>query len=202
MGHLRELLIFSWDLPGIHEVYMLINFFFFSCYSFITRGGGDSAKTQKGCCCCYCSVTQSCLTLCDPMDCSMPGFPVLHHLPDFVQTYVHRVGDATQHSVVSFSSCLQSLPASGTFPMRKVERERMIFPPLQNLAFWDHYIIPVTPVTKSLWGYPRKLPAKPSLPRELQTKNASCHFTKQRMLQPSVTAATPRGEPWGNSRWK
>ena len=32
------------------------------------------------CCCCCCSVTQSYLTLCDPMDCSMPGFPVLHYL--------------------------------------------------------------------------------------------------------------------------
>ena len=33
-------------------------------------------------------VSQSCLTLCDPMDCSMPGFPVLHHLPEFAQTHV------------------------------------------------------------------------------------------------------------------
>ena len=34
----------------------------------------------------HCSVAQSCLTLCDPMDCSMPGFPVLHYLPEFSQT--------------------------------------------------------------------------------------------------------------------
>ena len=40
-----------------------------------------------------CSVAQSCLTLCDPMDCSMPGFPVLHHLPEFAQTHVRGVGD-------------------------------------------------------------------------------------------------------------
>ena len=32
--------------------------------------------------------------LCDPMDCSMPGFPVLYYLPEFTQTHVHRVGDA------------------------------------------------------------------------------------------------------------
>ena len=38
--------------------------------------------------CCY-SVAQSCLTLCDPMDFSTPGFPVLHHLPEFAQTHVH-----------------------------------------------------------------------------------------------------------------
>ena len=37
--------------------------------------------STKKCCCC--SVAQCCLTLCDPMDCSMPVFPVLHHLPEF-----------------------------------------------------------------------------------------------------------------------
>jgi len=36
-----------------------------------------------------CSVTQSCLTLCDSVDCSTPGFPVLHYLPEFAQTHVH-----------------------------------------------------------------------------------------------------------------
>ena len=45
-----------------------------------------------------CSVTQPCLTLFDPVDCSTPGFPVLHHLPDFVQTHVHWVDDAIQPS--------------------------------------------------------------------------------------------------------
>ena len=44
------------------------------------------------------SVTQSCPTLRDPMDCSPPGLPVLHHLPEFAQTPVHRVGDAIQPS--------------------------------------------------------------------------------------------------------
>ena len=44
------------------------------------------------------SVTQSCLTLCDPMDCSTPGFSVLHHLPEFAQTRVHWVSDAIQPS--------------------------------------------------------------------------------------------------------
>ena len=45
-----------------------------------------------------CSVTKLCLTLCDPMDCSTPGFPVLHHLSELAQTHVHRVGDAIQPS--------------------------------------------------------------------------------------------------------
>ena len=42
------------------------------------------------CHCGRCSVTKSCPTLCDPMDCSAPGFPVLHYLPEFAQIYVQR----------------------------------------------------------------------------------------------------------------
>ena len=44
------------------------------------------------------SSVQSLPILCDPMDCSMPGFPVHHQLPELVQTHVHRVGDAIQPS--------------------------------------------------------------------------------------------------------
>ena len=47
---------------------------------------------------CFCSVSQSCLTLPDAMDYSRPGFPVLHYLPEFVQTHVHWVSDAIQSS--------------------------------------------------------------------------------------------------------
>ena len=43
-------------------------------------------------------VTQSCPTLCDPIDCSMPGFPVHHQFPEPTQTHVHRVSDAIQPS--------------------------------------------------------------------------------------------------------
>ena len=66
---------------------------------------------------CCCSVTQSCLTLCDPMDCSTPCFPVLHYLLEFVQIHVHWVSDAILSFVIFFSSCLQSFPASGSFLM-------------------------------------------------------------------------------------
>ena len=90
---------------------------------------------------CCCSVAKLCLTLC----CSKPGFPVLHYLPEFAHTHVHRVSDVTQpshpllspppltlnltqnqsqwgqptisSSVTHFSSCPQSFPASGSFPM-------------------------------------------------------------------------------------
>ena len=44
----------------------------------------------------FSSVAQSCLTLCDPMNHSTPGLPVHHQLPEFIQTHLHRVGDAIQ----------------------------------------------------------------------------------------------------------
>ena len=46
----------------------------------------------------FSSVTQSCPTLCDPMNHSMPGLPVHHNLPEFTQTHEHRVSDAIQPS--------------------------------------------------------------------------------------------------------
>ena len=58
-----------------------------------------------------CSVTQSCLILCDPMDCSTPGFLVLHHLLEFAQTQCplsQWCHPTISSSVVPFSSCLQS----------------------------------------------------------------------------------------------
>ena len=67
----------------------------------------------------FSSVAPLCPTLCGPMNCSTPGLTVHHQLPEFTQTRVHCVGNAIQHShpVIPFSSRLQSLPASGSFPM-------------------------------------------------------------------------------------
>ena len=67
----------------------------------------------------FSSVTQSCPSLCDPMDCSKPGLPVHHQLLEFTQTHVHWVNDGIQPFVfcIPFSSCLQSFPAAGSFPM-------------------------------------------------------------------------------------
>ena len=69
-------------------------------------------------CHCCCSVTKSCPALCDSMNCSTPGCPVLHYLLEFAQTHIHWVDDAIQPSFATpFSSCLQSFPASGSFPV-------------------------------------------------------------------------------------
>ena len=46
----------------------------------------------------FTSVTQSCPILCDAMDCSMPGFPIHHQIPELTQTHVHLVSDAIQPS--------------------------------------------------------------------------------------------------------
>ena len=65
-------------------------------------------------------MAQSCLTLCDPMDCSTPGFPVLHHLLECAQTHVHWVGDAIppSHPLSSPSPPAFSLSQhQGLFPV-------------------------------------------------------------------------------------
>ena len=74
-------------------------------------------------CSCCCSFTEPCSTACDPMDCSTAGFPVLHHLLKLAQSHVHWVSEAIHpsisSSVVPFSSCLRSFPASGSFQMNQ-----------------------------------------------------------------------------------
>ena len=73
--------------------------------------------------CCCCSVAKSCLTVCNPMDCSMPGSSALHYLPEVCSSscplnwwcYLTISSSAT-----SFSGCLQSFPASGSFPMSQL----------------------------------------------------------------------------------
>ena len=66
----------------------------------------------------FSSVAQPCLTFCNPMDCSTPGFPVLHNLPEFAQTHVHLVSDAIQ----------PSYPLLHPFPLPSVFPSMGIFP--------------------------------------------------------------------------
>ena len=62
------------------------------------------------------SVAQSCLTLCNPMDCSTPGLPVHHQLLELAQTHVHWVGDASNHFIL----CLPLLLLPSIFPSIRV----------------------------------------------------------------------------------
>ena len=66
-----------------------------------------------------CSVTELCMTLCNPMDWSTLGLPVSHYLLEFAQVHVHCIGDAIQpsHPATLFFCCPQSFPASGSFPV-------------------------------------------------------------------------------------
>jgi len=70
----------------------------------------------------FSSVTQSCLTLCNPVDCSTPGLAVLHQLLELGQTHVHRVGDSIQPSHPLSSSLLlpSMLPSNRVFSNESV----------------------------------------------------------------------------------
>ena len=96
-------------------MYHLMKHFLYSClcnrfFSLITSG----LTTIKFC---SCWVTQSSPTLCNRMDCSMPGLPVPHHLPKFAQVHVHSISDAIQasHSLMPSSSALSLSQHQGLF---------------------------------------------------------------------------------------
>ena len=76
---------------------------------------GAVISSALGCC----SVAKSCLTFCNPMDCSTPGFPVLHYLPEFAGFMSTESVMPSNHLILlaPFSSCPQPFPASGSFPM-------------------------------------------------------------------------------------
>ena len=92
------------------------------CWDVMTLSRSVSPNSLDSRFLCCCSVAKSCTSLCDHVNCSTPGFPVLPHLPEFAQIRVHWVGDAIQpsHPVTPFSSYPQSFPASGSFPMSQL----------------------------------------------------------------------------------
>ena len=65
---------------------------------FLPQKGNESLALLSNLVVQFSSVCQSCPTLCDPMDCSTPVFPVLCQFPEFAQTHVHQVGDVIQPS--------------------------------------------------------------------------------------------------------
>ena len=85
--------LLSWNQKPLKSTCVVIPF-----YRMRTVPKYLSKVTGRGSCLQFSSIAQSCLTLCDPVDCSTPGLPVHHQLPEFTQTYVHWVGDAIQPS--------------------------------------------------------------------------------------------------------
>ena len=94
--------------------------------------------------CCW--VAKSCLTLCDPMDCSISGFLVLHYLLEFAQTHVHRVGDTIQPScpLLPPSPVALNLCQHQGLPMR-----RLFALGDQGIGAWAS--APVLPVNIQCW---------------------------------------------------
>ena len=96
----------------------------------------------------FSSVAQSCPTLCDPMNCNMPGLPVHHQLLEFTQTHIHPVGDAIQpsHPLSSpFSSCPQSFQVSGSFPVSQLFTSG-------GQSIWVSASTPVLPMNTQDWS--------------------------------------------------
>ena len=100
----------TWSKNGHTELEGFMRYFYIFYFIFLSHVNFE-ASVQ------FSSVAQSCPTLCDPKNCSTPGLPIHHQLPEFTQTQVHWISDAISSTVVPFSSCPQSLPASESFPM-------------------------------------------------------------------------------------
>ena len=82
--------------------------------------------------CCRCSVVQSCRALCDPTDCSTPGFPVHHQLLELAWTHVHQVGDTIQPSIL----CHPLLLPPSIFPSIRVFSDELVLP-LRWPKYWS-----------------------------------------------------------------
>ena len=98
---------------------IIIKSYFHTCATEYKNVGYRMQRCPVHSICYCCSVTKSFLTLCDPMDCSTPGFPVLHPLPEFTQTHVHWVGDAIQlsHPLLSTSASVLPMNIQDWFPL-------------------------------------------------------------------------------------
>ena len=101
-------LSFSFEYSQRQETYHLLS----QLILFGKSSPLESASWKLAQICC-CSVAQSCLTLCSPMDCSMLGFPVLHYLPEFAQTHMHWINDANHlilcHTLLFLPSVFASI---------------------------------------------------------------------------------------------
>ena len=110
----------------------------------------------------FSSVAQSCLTLCDPMDCNTPGFPVLHQLLELAQIHVHRVGDAIQptHPVLSPLLLPSIFPSIRVFSNESVLRSG-------DQSIGASVSASVLPMNIQHW-FPLRLVGSPCSPRDSQ----------------------------------
>ena len=100
---LSKLMYYTLKVCIIHESTLYFRFFNFNLFGCAVSRLWHAGSLGRVCGIQFpavhcCSVAKSCPTPCDPMNCSMPGFPVLHYLPEFAQTHVHWICDAIQPS--------------------------------------------------------------------------------------------------------
>ena len=96
--------------------------------------------------CCCCSVTQSCLTLCDPMDCSMPGFSVLHYLPELLKCMSIELVTLSNHLLF----CCSLLLLLSIFPSIKVFSDESALH-IRWTKYWSFLVIRWNPAFS--WVY-------------------------------------------------
>ena len=111
---------------------------------FFTTGPAWNTNVASTCWCC--SVAKSCPTLCDLMDSSTPGFPVLHYLPEFAQIHVHWVSDAIQPS----HPLLPPSPPAFIFPnIRLFSNELALH--IRRPKYWSFSSASVLPMNIQGW---------------------------------------------------
>ena len=151
----------------------------------------------------FSSVTQSCPTLCDPMDCSTPGLPVHHQLLEFTQTHVHWVADAIQPSHPLSSPCPPALNLSqhhGLFKwVRFLLRSTLLVSPFMFSAsapfririLFEGLLIPCH------WGRIRPPVLNRHLIVMLTAATTDCGLRTGQTLK-----VAPELNPWSRSLWQ
>ena len=152
---------------------------------FFTTGPAGNTNVASTCCCC--SVAKSCLTLCDPMDSSTPGFPVLHYLPEFAQIHVHWVSDAIQPS----HPLLPPSPPAFIFPNIRVFSNELALH-IRQPKYWSFSLASVLPMNIQGW-FPLELTGLISL----QSKELSRVFSSTIILKHQFFGTQP--SLWSNS---
>ena len=101
---------------------------------------------------CCCSVAKSCLTLCNPMDCSTPCFPVLHYLLEFFQTHVHESVMPSNHLILCCPLLLLPQSLSGRYRNKETQGDFWSF--LAWTALWWKWVLGVSGLmVKSVPGF-------------------------------------------------
>ena len=165
------------ELSEVQFAFILPDMFTF-IYSFNTFLLSLCATHHSRLCCC--SVAESCPTLCNHMDCSMPGLPVHHHLLEFAQIHVHWISDAIQPSHPLLPS---SPPALNLSSMRVFPNELVLAPGVQSIG------ASVSIIPMNIWGW---------FPLGL-TGLISLHSQGLSTVFSSTTIGEPQPSLWSNS---